>query len=360
MKILLHGATNFRASNFGDFLYGDYVARFIENNFPSAEVRFFQPSSFFKRYLRAAAGSRFRIWETEALVYIPGGYFGEGHAYRFRDVLIHFLRFLPVGLLVAALKKPIAIVGIGAGPIRSPALRWPIRFIASRASVVVARDVTSVQALMEIGVPQVTLGSDPILASDVLDRTLPTDQTAALFEPHDARRTVFIHYNHSIEAMRSFAGLVRGGAFPADRYRIIVGSDQELTNDAALLQEFRSLALADVEHFIYGDPYELVDLLQRVDLVLTCKLHVGVVAAMFGRSVVCAAEHPEKSRRFYLQMGCPDRCVSVFGTSVPALRAVIDRYQAHPMSIPDAEVRLANLNWMKLSDFLSRLQEDCA
>jgi polysaccharide pyruvyl transferase WcaK-like protein len=57
-----------------------------------------------------------------------------------------------------------------------------------------------------------------------------------------------------------------------------------------------------------GEPGDMIAILNDLDLVVTTKLHVGIVRCALGKSVIAAPKH-SKTPRFYEQMGLADWCV---------------------------------------------------
>jgi len=91
------------------------------------------------------------------------------------------------------------------------------------------------------------------------------------------------------------------------------------------------------------------ELLRRADVVLTCKLHVGVVAAMFDKSVICAAEHPEKTIRFYSYIGEFGRCSSLYKSEPENILINLKKYENQPMHIDSRVKNLAMKHWDALN-----------
>ena len=105
MQYLLHGATNWNSTNFGDFLYAYEIYRYLKQN-EKNKVGFYDPSDYFKKYLNEGdALDNVTFSKADFMIYIPGGYFGEGHNARFRDTAIKYIRFMPFGLKAVRAKK---------------------------------------------------------------------------------------------------------------------------------------------------------------------------------------------------------------------------------------------------------------
>lgn len=352
MKILLHGATDFGSSNFGDFLYGEIYYSFIKEVLPDAEVSYYNPSDYFKKYTRNYDFSRNDSRNADLLVYIPGGYFGEGNAAQFKHNLMQFYRFMPVGLKSLAKKRDIIVSGVGAGPNTDFILTNSIKAVCKKAKLVTVRDTESKLALEKLGVKGVYEGADPILSYDYAKLIESTDQVDQLISEAGNKKIVFVHYNHSEEALEKFASTLSLISAQSDDYHFIVGSDQILADEDEKLEKFISLTNAQISHFIYDSSFELLDLLKRVDIVLTCKLHVGVIATIFNKSVICIAEHPTKSKRYYKRIGDPERCISLYDASVEDIYQLFERFNQTSVVIPQEEIDKAQLHYDLLKEKL--------
>lgn len=346
-KILIHGATNWGSSNFGDYLYADATVRRIHKQDEKAEIRFAEPSDYFLKYLPEYAKCAFDEKDADLLVYIPGGYFGEGHGYGLRDKIIHFIRFLPVGIRASYRKQKICIVGIGAGPITFPALKWGIKRICNAAISLTVRDIESQNSLEAVGVTNAELVFDPIISLPLRDWSVPSVQLDAF---DGSRKTLLVHYNHSKVAAVVFADAVnRFVSESGEAFNVVVSSDQLLSTEDELFDLFSSKIDFPIFRYQYDNPYEFISLLDRCDYILTCKLHVGVVGMMLGASVVCAAEHPEKTKRYYSHIGCPERCVSLYDNGSEAIITLMQDNLGNSMPpFNKSDLDLAEAAWQSI------------
>lgn len=355
-NILLHGATNCKSSNYGDFIYAELLYWYItEKGF---NVLFWQPSSFFINKLNNYIDKPQKTkMQSCALVYIPGGYFGEGHDAKFIENVIQFYRFMPIGLKFIKNRKTIGIIGIGAGPNNNSYLTWAIRKICNNALLITVRDKISFDAIKSI-CPQshVYECSDLIIASSSkIKKYEKSEQINTLLTKHIGKKLLLVHFNSNIKALDLFVETLNSFIKDYPEYHIIVTSDNILKNENELFKRFVSKCSYDCSHFIYDDPAEMTTLLTKVDVVLTCKLHVGVVACLFNKSVIVAAMHPEKTKRFYSQIGEEARCVSLFDTSKDYLYAMLVKYHNKKIYIPQSEIIKAEQNWKMLDNFLEKL-----
>lgn len=357
MKILVHGATNCGSSNFGDYIYIDAIARHLEQVSNNNIVELYDPSDYFKQYLPKYTQGSFKKKDADCLVYAPGGYFGEGHGATFKSNLVQFMRFMPVGLRMSLRKKPILVVAIGAGPNSNPLLSWAIKRVCAKAISVTVRDHESKIALENLGIQNVIEAGDLIL-------TLPLAQWA--IAPHSVDqmqksprgKRLLIHYNHSAEAAIKFAEAVNCyiNENADEQFEIVVTSDQRLATEQYLLDKFQSVCQHPSRLYSYDNPYEMIGLINSCDYILTCKLHVGVVGAMLGVPVVCAAEHPEKTKRFYKQIKEEYRCESLYLSSASDILKMMNEGFGKNIHVPAEEISKAAIAWESLDSAVSEIE----
>ena len=354
--VLLHGSTNCRLSNYGDYVYAELLYQHISEK--GYKVLFWQLSAFFTDKLKDYNDvTQTTKMQSDALVYIPGGYFGEGHNAKFYENIRHFYRFMPIGLKFIKKQKKIGVVGIGAGPNNSPYLRWAIKKICNKAFFISVRDKVSFEAIKSL-CPQANLFecSDLIIApSSNIKKYESTEQINKLFTVSKGSKILLVHYNTHINALNLFAETLKFFINIYSEYHVVVASDSVVKNEYELYKQFTSKFNHVCSHFIYDDPAEMTTLLSKVDVVLTCKLHVGVIACLFNKSVIVAAVHPEKTKRFYNQIGEDKRCVSLFETSKDDLFDMLSQYHNKKVSIPKTEFSKAEQNWELLDRFLDNL-----
>ncbi|MDD2268372.1 MAG: polysaccharide pyruvyl transferase family protein [Eubacteriales bacterium] len=351
--IVLHGATNCKSSNYGDYLYGELIYKYLKEK--SYNVIFYQPSDFFKKHIPGYTGICGRK-NPAAVLYVPGGYFGEGHNASFRENIIHFLRFMPLGIWASFRHTPMAVIGVGAGPNNCRLLTYGVKRICNHSEFVSVRDNISYEAI-KVLCPKANLYncSDLIVSSLPYLRQNNTKQISEIIKSRGNRKILLIHYSNNRLALSLFAKAAKAFIKSHPDYFVVVSSDSCLENEYELFSRFKEIFGEACGHFNYDDPAEFTALLQQADMVLTCKLHVGVVSCCYGKSVIAAACHPEKTKRFYEQISTPDRCVSLFETTTDELSQLLEKFYLAQIRIPDSLINKAQMSWTLLDNFLNTL-----
>lgn len=349
-KIMLHGATDLGSSNYGDYIYGEMIYNYLSKK--GYEVCFYNPSDFFRKFLPKYTENRdFHKKEADMIVYIPGGYFGEGHNARFRDNLIQFLRFMPLGIWAANKKKPLAVIGVGAGPNHNKLMNFGIKKICNWAKIVTVRDNFSYKSLKKL-CPNASIVEcgDLITTSKLPERR--TQQIDHIVKTSQSKKIFLVHYNHEKIALLKFAKCAKKFIENHPDFHVVVASDSILDMDDSLFQEFKEIYGRECSHFKYNDPHEMTALIKKVDIVLTCKLHVGVVATTLGKSVIAAACHPEKTKRYYHQIDEDERCVNLYKISEEELCILLEKKGLKNIKIGAEIINKASLSWEYLDGFL--------
>lgn len=352
MNILLHGATDFGSSNYGDFLYAYIVYNYFKEKYPTDRVDFYKPSDYYKKYLELSNIKNI-VWNKyDYAVYIPGGYFGESHNANLLANMIHFYRFMIFGLMASFQRKKIIVLAIGAGPIRSILLKKPITKILSNTLFVTVRDHDSFMALTNLETKSRIIESADLILTRAYNFNIGDNYLINKIKKCD-KKILLVHYNHSKEALNKFAEAVNLFNKNND-FQIVVTSDCCLDDDEAFYKEFSEIVEFNTWFHKYNSPFELTELLKNVDLVLTCKLHLGVVSCMFKKSVVVAAVHPGKTKRFYRDLGEQGRCVSLFDSSSNDISSMLNKYKNKCVSIPADMLNKADITWRLLDEYFEK------
>lgn len=355
-KILLHGATDYGSSNYGDFLYGKIIYEYLtKKNF---DVDFYKASEYFCKYLNCKQEDKIDdLNKYKTLLYIPGGYFGEGHSAKLKHNIAQFYRFLPIGLTAVKNHKNLAVLGIGAGPNKNFLMNYGIKKVCNNSKFVTVRDKESFESLSRLCPKANVIESFDLIVASKIDKDYKSRQLEEIQKLADGRKILLIHYNHSKEALEKFADATSKFIKENPEYYPVVTYDCILEYDNEYYGEFAKRLNSESYLFKYGNPDEFSALLEYVDLVLTCKLHVGVVACTFGTSVISVACHPEKTLRFYDAINESDRAISLFESDSDEIFNLMNKYLDSKIVISEELKNKANLTIRELDKFIGEINE---
>lgn len=327
-RVYVHGS--FMTDNFGDFLLYEVTRRSLIAKFSDIEVVARNVSPAYDRFTGVKRVSLRSVRKVEFAVFTGGGYFGGPGGFAANLLyLVEFLRFhLPAIAVVLVRRIPYTIVGVGVGPIRSLILRRIAGVLFRNARSVTVRDqesrayvVDKLRVNREVAVvPDLVIGIDdgvlPELANMSVDANgrryrlglhLVTRPT-----PGDAHARVIKGVNAALKSVEQNPSVV---VMLCDQY----GSKQT----SRALERGAMIEGADVEVHEYTSPWTLIDDIAACDVVVTDKLHVGIVAVKLGKPVLSVASH-RKALRFYRQSGRERFCLPLSAVEVGQVAALLE------------------------------------
>lgn len=309
-------------NNFGDELLTELYAEWIRECDPSIRVTHVSVS----QYGALSRTARESIEAASCLVFTGGGYFADGD-FGSRHRLRRQLRALrnrgvyrSVFEYARRRNVPCAVVGLEVGPIKNPLYRSSVKEILRSARVVVVRNQASranaeqicghaVAPLVHLdaalavspsrlssielddavngcGPDEVRVGFHLHSVDDELDPTVTTDAVGRIVSSLSRERPVRLFYIHDQR---------KSDAHPSRSVRA---------------QQLIAESFPDTRVLAYRDPFRTAALIGTMDLVVTTKLHVGIVARALDIPVLALGGHP-KIRRFYKSIGEEETCVGI-------------------------------------------------
>ena len=356
MKILLNGAT--AGSNFGDFLFAkmfqDYIGDFVGKDNVFWYDGPITLSEFYKKHL--GYNSKYKFREIDALVYISGGYFC-GDDRNFKDHLIRFLNYFLIGVRCVIHKKPIAIVGMEVGETSSNWLRTVEKLLLKKAKLLVVRNEKSFNVVKAYGIENAICTADSVFA---MDRDIFENCTTNNEISDNGRKKLFLHVSPREKANIS----IKEKIIPAlnkflkvhTEYDVLVGTDQFDDNQKDIITQIANKIESDnVSINIYDNPLALCKVLDNIDFIVTPKLHVGIVGARLGKSVISFSGHTEKIERLYRQLGEKERTMSLASFDSEKALNMLEKYHDIPINVDEDILKMAKSNFDMLGDFLKSL-----
>lgn len=314
-KIALHGS--YFGYNFGDTLLCALFCQWIHSN-TCAKVVLPIASRRNMALIGADARGLASFLSCPYLVFCGGGYFGGPAKASFKWSVRNFFRHFLIAELARLMGKKILVLGTGAGPIASPFLRDRLKRLVEYAEVVIVRDDESKAFLNSLGVTrEIVVDID---AATYLDRSffVPRDEGSATPVSErtalQTKRTVVIHLtNYDSPEWEPMANVMAEFCSRSQGITPLIITDSQTRTGKAAAQDKASRQLERLipgsQHVGYaGDPAELCRLLDTADLIVTNKLHVGIVGSKLGKHVISLPQHV-KTPRFYRQLGLSSICV---------------------------------------------------
>ena len=357
MNVLLNGATG--GTNFGDFLFAqmfqDYVGSIVGKENLYWYDGLFSMSDFYKNHLRY--NRSYKLKNIDTLVCISGGYFcGNDHSKR--DYIIRYFSYFHIALRCIFHKIPVAIVAVEVGKSKNHFIDMIQKFILKKAKLVVVRNQESFEQLKQYGIKNAICTADSAHA-------INNDFFATRYIPEEILNInspkMFFHVQLSqIDASYRVLPAINVFLKRHPDYYVIVGTDQYVPDQKERLQEVIKRIKCDrVLINQYEDPVALCKVLDNVDFIVTPKLHVGIVGATLGKSVVSFSIHNEKIVRFYNQLNENGRSLPMAKFDDAKAIDMLETYHNKPMHVSSEIISKAQDNFEMLGDFLLKVSECC-
>lgn len=362
MNILIHGAIN--TSNFGDCLFAKLFYEFLKEKFPDKNVYFYENRKYgIGPFLRTELNyincySKNKLKNMDMLIYMSGGYFGERKK-GLKYSLKRYLRYFRIGLYFTKKKKPIIAIGIGAGPIYNGFLRRILLKILTNCKIVSVRDEISYKYLIKYGLTNnIILTADTALISDFKKIAVYDDNKEIPFV-NGKKRVLFLHLVRDTKLYYAYLNYI----IPAineysknENIAVILSCDDGANfNDKSNLNAFTEVIECEHYYYRYNSVKKLISILKASDIVITPKLHVGIVSSRLSKSVLSFPLHHEKTKRFYAQINENERCIPIDKITKEKVLKLLYSYANIPINIDNALISLANKNFELIANAISEL-----
>lgn len=353
----LHGA--FEVENFGDILLARIFADWAREC--GWQPMVVDAPDYVKRDLGLIEESR--PVKPQALLLFGGGYLGEPKRTlpgRWRWGFNMIKRHLSVLDWARRNRLPYAVIGAGFGPISNLPARWMTRSLLGASIPVVLRDEESAALARQYGVNVSAVSADAALTlADQPLRPEAVTEANRIRSLAQGRPVVAVQFDQPEGTDESWTLLhaTLADCLKSTDYFVFGVSDQRGTAVAEkhkqAAEEF--LRRLGQRHF---EPYTsmdgLIGKLSAADLVVTSKLHLGIVASSLGKPVVSVPTH-QKTVRFYRQLGRSEICVPKAQWTQDALKAAFshaEQTMGQSLVVPEAVLRAARSNQVALKSFL--------
>lgn len=298
--VALHGS--YFGRNFGDTLILWIIKTWIEEaNQDFKVVLPFVNSKLEAFEILEKENGKEKLEDADALIFGPGGYFGEppwGFLRKLRWTFRNYKRHLKWNRILYKNKIPYAIIGVGVGPLSFGFMRRKVVKLFKNAAIISVRDKYSKQYLIDWGIET----SKIQVVSDVALTLSPKKDVNTKVS---TRETVGIHLNNLSK-------------YTVDKQEAIIDFVIDLDNshDLFLIEDVRNQVDFNKEGNVgyilkskgltpkvlkYERPSKLIENLSSFNYLITSKLHVGIVGYATGIPVLSIPFH-SKTIRFYEQI----------------------------------------------------------
>lgn len=362
-RFAVHGS--YFGHNYGDVLLVRALSRVVRMEIPDASIIYPQIKNELLQQYEGDQTGLMKIFSAEAVIFSGGGYLGEPEPVSLRWVLRNLKRhFLPFALSVVA-RKPLAIIGVGVGPLTNRLYSWFVRSLLAYSKVAVVRDEESVEwsqsVLSKHRSREVVSGADfmLLLNSDDYDGSAFDLKKEANLEIDGSDRVLAVHLDAPQEFALKIDLILRAledvqAAHPT--LKVLFIQDRMAASVQKNITTFVGKFPDSASIVTYESPDQLTSLLRQVDSVLTTKLHVGIVSAALGTSVISLPHHV-KTPRFWAQLNQPERCIPLAEANEDDVRRLIEEYALvdNAIVVPKSLQEKAEITKRILVDFLQSL-----
>jgi len=237
------------------------------------------------------------------------------------------LELLATALTARILRKPVALVAVGVGPLYSRPGRRLVMAVARLASVRTVRDDASAVELRALGVRRVVVGADPVFVTEAVPDGRPGANPGRRRIVLSLRPWFLKAEDRETRQARLCESVAQGLSRPlADGWDLRLVSlywprddEQSRRFIAAVPGAAAGQCTATTQELDWA---ALQDEIAAADLVVAMRYHAVAAAAIQGRPVIALAYEP-KVRSLAAELGIP--AIEVDGPDIgDELRAVVD------------------------------------
>lgn len=361
--VLIHGAIN--TSNFGDVLFINIFYQTIKDNNQLNPIFIGEGKYSISDFNRKELDYYDKVTKKQAeqadiLVYMSGGYFGDDKKSIIKSIQ-RYNRYFKIGLKFVKAKKPIIIIGVGGGPLFYPFCLKAAKKIMNNSKLITVRDAYTKNYFETNGVKKdIILTADTALTlkKNCIPK-LDKNTLAEIKQKIGNRKILFFHVtetgNGNIEMLEKIIPAINKFIKENKNYGVIISRDGYKNDDLSKSNLYKKINTKYKYSYNYCSSMQFCSLLNNVDLIITPKLHVGIIGSHLGKSVISVPVHSSKTKRFYQQIGQDGRCVQMDEADSTIVYSLLNKYKNKPIVIPNDMINLANENirsLSKLTDYL--------
>lgn len=348
MKILLNGATG--GTNFGDFLFAEAFQQEVGKLIGEDNVYWYESryalSDFFKKYLNY--DKKFNLNEIDGLICISGGYFC-GNDKTIKNYIIRYLMYFRLCIKCIRKRIPFAIIGIEVGIPHNILMRKIQGYILKRCSLLVVRNEESFKNLKVYGVKNAICTTD---TAHAIVKNLSFNHKT---KPECKR--MFIHIDPScVYIQKKLINPVNMFLNRHHEYEVFLGTDQKCNNEEVLEDYLKMINCRHKQLVQYDYPTQLCNTLNDMNLIITPKLHVGIVGATLSKSVISFSIHSEKIKRFYHQLNEENRTLAMNEFDENRALEMLEEYHDKKIILDESILKMSYKNFEYVEVFVNNIR----
>lgn len=361
-SVYVHGS--YFGNNFGDVLLVDLFANRIRN------MGYIPIFPFANDFYRQQTGTEIGIKDYNnavAAIYCGGGYLGEPNSGKLIWSIRNFFRHHKSFRFFKNNNIPYAVVGAGCGPVTYFPFSITVKNIISKAEFVVLRDEKSKSfAQLYSGRYDIDVAADAVISMTLND--IPDEsklKATSFFNKNTPKGShlVGIHLTDKFKDPGKFELIVEAVSKLSLDYPelfFVFLSDGKSRRGKKLKQiidsEYISSRLGGgrFTFYDYSNHWDMAATLSGFDVVLTSKLHVGVVSTALGVNVVSIPYH-SKTIRYYEQVNARERCLTSFDSVMQIYKHIETYLWSSPIEVPAEVISSSESLFESISDFLVKL-----
>lgn len=358
----VHGS--FMNDNFGDFLLYEVVMSKLERyedkfNIFSSDVS----ESYDLLYPVKRKSKLYSIFRSDLAVLAGGGYFGEPD----KRKLYWSIRFIckhAIPLSILRFRKiPYAIIGVGVGPLSYAIPRNIVKFIFRGAKEISVRDIESKEYLNKIGIKkEIKITPDWVMGmsiEELVRNKYEAEKIISGYKFNTSNKTIFVHLttknNYDGKGMSLVIEELIRFAHSDKNINFIIGCDQDRNTQKERAQDILEKMPSERTRMLkYMGPWTLCSIINKADIVITDKLHVGIVGTRLHKNVISFASH-SKALRFYNQIGRSENSVKLSNITKEEINELLKKSKEQKPVDIDEIVKQAQNNGKILYEFIKSI-----
>lgn len=281
--------------NFGDILLADlYTRSLIEDK--EISLSFPNIGKKVAIELGVSCGTFDDFMKSKSVFFIGGGYLSEPPKNKTKWALSRFKLIFVYGFLARILRKKYYILGVGAGPVKTKLASIIIKIFCNGATKIVVRDQYSFDTLKRIGVNQnISISFDYALKL----------KESYVHKDSQNMRGIALHLTSKQPILNKFITKYLLESRKYDDIWFIEdhpGEYERVRNNNDDISKLIGDKLIP-----YSGYLSMLDTIDSFKFVLTSKLHVGILAAIFEKKI-CSFPYHDKVKQFYKEIGFDNNC----------------------------------------------------